>query len=301
MGGPGVRDIHEKFGNTDKEDWLLFRKSFTYAIILKNYSDSQAKIALYLAMTGAAKLAVDKEDHTDKRDVNDMLDMYEEKFMHPASSALAINKFEQARQQPRESLLQFHGRVNQLYARAHPTLSGIEIHPIRVFIAGMAKQQIQAACYRKGPKTYQEALEVAQQEQSVIDQMNPLAADGRGGYVNVTRRDGINALDDDSIGAMRGEGRCFTCNKRGHLAKDCSVRDKGAVAIKPFDKKYSAKGAGGAKVRFSLNKRNRIIAALDAEDDDDLQEAVADEDQLNSEEEPDQDAGQEAGQEQDFS
>lgn len=302
--GSGPKDITEKFGNTDKEDWQLFRKSFSYAVILKNYTDPQAKFALYLAMQGAAKLAVDKEDPTDLRDINQMLDRYEEKFMHPAASALAINKFEQAKQQPREELLQFHGRVMQLYSRAHPSLINIEIHPTRVFIAGLAKPQIQAACYRRGPKTFQEVLEVAQQEQSVIDQMNPVAADGRAGYINVNRRDGIHALDPQAIDAMKRDSRCFTCNKRGHIAKDCSMRDKNAKPVRNGDRKFPVRSAGGARVRFSSTKRNKIIAALDAEDSDDDPGEDEGVDEGNSEEDSgqqDEAPAAETGAAQDFS
>jgi hypothetical protein len=129
--------------------------------------------------------------------------------------------------------------------------------------------------------------------------MNPLAADGRAGYVNVTRRDGIQAMD----GVQAMDRRCFTCDRKGHLAKDCTVRDRNQKPTKSGDKKFPARNAGGAKVRFSAKKRNKIIAALDAVDSDEDQEEE-DEDQDNSDDEAEQEeetppAG--AGQEQDFS
>lgn len=298
-----------KFGGTEREDWLSFRRQFSFAVLLANYNDAQAKAGLFLCMTGPAQLTVQDEDHMDPgRDINQLLDIYEEKFMPPAASAMAMNKFEQAMQQPRESILQFHGRVRQLYARAYPNNVGMEILPIRVFSQGLSRQLVKAAVLRKNPTTMAAALEAAQQEQSVIEQMNPQAADGRGGFVVVQKQDGINAMDPNSIDAMRAGDKCWNCGKTGHPARDCRATN-GQPQRGGFKKNLSrnaagARNAGGAaKGRMSPKKRNKVIAALDAEDsdDDNEEEEVVENPDQEEEDAPDQGQGDPADEGADFS
>ena len=87
------------------------------------------------------------------------------------------------------------------------------------------------------------------------------------------------------------------------MAKDCPNRDRGQRPVRNNDRKPPARNAGGAPKKFSARKRNKIIAALDAEDsEDDDEEGPDDQGDSEEESEPESPApSADPGEEQDFS
>lgn len=257
------------FNGAENEDWISFRDKFLTAVELNNYNDQQAKLGLKLCMKNSASRAVATIDHRNTlEDIEDVLTKYDALFMPPAASDLAINKFQQAKQQGQETLLQFHSRVAALFLRAYPDLQHTPALAIRVFGDGIRRLKVQEAVIRAGAKTMAEALQQALQEQTVFERTNPGAVDGASGYdPKVTK------VKDSNISETTVEAVCYRCRKPGHIQANCNqersrspVRNRSPVRAggrsrSPTRSKSPPKRAG-QKRPFNRQKIAEVLAAL---------------------------------------
>jgi hypothetical protein len=187
-------------------------------------------------MKGAAAIAVTDVDHLDNAtDLAALLVLYEAKFLPPAASKVARAKFSQAIQQNGEEILNFHGRVNALWARAYPGGGMPEGIKTEKFIQGLRRQGIRVAVNRANPATYDEALVAAQHEKSVLDQEHYHTTGNLPGLKNIQAVNNagepmdINALmqeeDEEGINAITPQTQCYFCKGFGHITSQCSRRN----------------------------------------------------------------------------
>lgn len=271
------------FHGKENEDYVSFRDKFATAVELNAYTDAQAKLGLKLCMKDSAARAVAVIDHRDDNNtVDDVLKQYDALFLNPAASELAVTKFEQAVQQAKEDVLQFHSRVGALFLRAHPHLQHEPAIAIRVFSNGLRKIKIKEAVMRASPKTYSEALTAAQIEQSVYERVYPAAVDGAFGYDGPSSKNSSDTRD--TVNEVTASTECYGCGKRGHIKAYCPRSSPRATAravakMSSSNNNRTRSTSRDRKPRFFKSKRSgklyRRVSAIDGdngEDDEDLEE-----------------------------
>ena len=220
--GPPPRPLNISFGNTAAEDWISFRKKFETHAETQRYDLQDGKNMLLTSMVGQAFVTASRLNHRDMtEDLQALLALYETKFLPPSASATAILKYDQAMQGAHETVLDWHGRLDNLWSRAYPRIDGGQLL-IKKFINGLRIKALRQFTMRAKPQTYDDALVSAMEEQCVQEttvfgqsygQQVPQAGGGHPGHQG--------RGEPMEIGAMGEQKRCYTCNLFGHEKKDC--------------------------------------------------------------------------------
>ena len=275
------------FGNTAAEDWISFRKKFETHAETQRYDLQDGKNMLLTSMVGQAFVTASRLNHRDMtEDLQALLALYETKFLPPSASATAILKYDQAMQGAQETVLDWHGRLDNLWSRAYPRIDGGQLL-IKKFINGLRIKALRQFTMRAKPQTYDDALVSAMEEQCVQEttvfgqsygQQVPQAGGGHPGHQG--------RGEPMEIGAMGEQKRCYNCNLFGHEKKDCkfmrrpttlAVGSKGTSrpgGARPSTSKPSSGGANtNSQGKGKFFPKRRYIAAMDqeAEDEDDGQ------------------------------
>ena len=156
-----------KFGNRPEDDWLTYRQQFEHITSLNQMTQNEIKLALAGSITGSAAATIsDILVNDPTKDGAGLLDAYEARFLPASASELAKVTFEAATQLPKETALNFHGRVRNLYNRAY-TRDRNEEHMTRRFILGLRSKEVREMVMRARPQNYEAALYAAQNENAV--------------------------------------------------------------------------------------------------------------------------------------
>jgi hypothetical protein len=224
--------------NRKDENWLTFKKNYTTYCDLQQLDDSQAKGVLFCAMRGAAAEAVVNIDISGYTALG-LLEAFEKKFLPAASSALAQTTFEQAVMKAGESTLSWHSRLFSTWKRAYPNMTD-ETLLIRRFALGLVAVETRRELLRQKPKTYDEALEIAQTEEAVYKATKSTA-------INQAIMPATGVEEPMDINAMGSKVKCYRCQQEGHIQKDCP---------RPAPKAGQGSGAGSGKGK-PFFKKNR--------------------------------------------
>jgi hypothetical protein len=239
------------FEGKESDDWITFRRAFENIAALHGYHEDFGRRALQTCMRGVAILAVGQINHAAHGEtMEDVLNHYEAKFMPPATSAMAKTLFEGAAQQSKEPVLQFHGRLHALWARAYPAWLNQEDMLIRRFAQGLRKQRVREHVLRTNPLTYAAALQAAQAEYAILDAH--LGGFGQNGVIP----GGAASVEPMEIGAM-ADIQCHTCKKYGHMARTCSRRSSNSPTTTTRTRSREAGGATGQHPKFRSDNKSK--------------------------------------------
>lgn len=257
----------DKFGNGPSDDWLVFKHHVETVCRLNGYDDLQSRLALSASMTGKAALAtldIDPRQVVDGADITfrQLLALFEARFLPGSASQMARIRFDAARQGPQEVVLEFHSRLRALHNKAYPNMRD-EVNLIRKFTMGLRRKELRMQVMRSNPATYAAALELAQNEASVLQMVKVTEL---GASLTGEEPMEIGSLDEPQQRA----GDCHFCEGQGHWKRDCPLWKKAQQILK------GGKGNGKPNPRprgrdDKKTMRRRLIAALDAtlHDEDD--------------------------------
>lgn len=264
-GGDGRRGATQKIASFTNEpgddDWVVFRKHFSDCAALNGYNDQQKRLALSSAMKGKAALAtLDINVHGDTQTFDEVLRLYEERFLPASASQLSRTTFDHARQNPKEKVLEYHGRLRALHNRAYPNATDDTLL-IRKFVLGLKSKELRMQAMRAYPNTYAEALTTAQNEASV---QQLVAVSELGAAVNQGEPMEIGAMEAGSnINGDRKPGKCHFCNKMGHWKRDCMLLKRAQKAKQANQGKRYRKEDGRGQGGRPGESARKLIAALD--------------------------------------
>ena len=242
----------DKFSHNENESWPNFRRRFEHCAMFNGWNGQQQKLALVSAMSDKAADVVRDLQVDDFFTIRNMLDAYEARFMPAAQSDIVRIQFDKCRQNPRESVLEYHSRLRALYRRAYPA-SQDDTQLIRRFAFGLANPWVQQMVLRKQAKTYDEALEAALNEAAVMDVSDALKT-GASSMTNplpssTNLGGGEGHAEPMEIGALVGNvgnNECMFCGKPGHWKSQCQLWSKARRLLtgKRFNNRPNQAGNG---------------------------------------------------------
>lgn len=310
----------QTFEDPETADWKTFRAQVEVLPQANAWTIYQAKTALINALRGpAAAAAVDLPIWPNDVDVAGALDILEEKFLPRAASQIAKSQFDASYQQPKESLMAWHTRVQALHRKAYPGINE-ESNMIRKFATGIKVSQVCSQVFRADPLTFAEALTSAQNEFGVMVMDRESGGAGmrqsRGTPMEIgaipdmgptgneeTKKQIMAILKNQSAGGK--DFACFFCGDKNHYKSGCSLWQKAKEQLGKKDSGTTSRdraaltktvSPGYGKPRSKDGKFQagcrRTVAGVDGdilqdlEDEEDEDEEV-DQDEEDEEDDPD--------------
>ena len=209
-----------EFSSTSASEWRYFKARILEAKTLNGWTDQEAKQHLKIALTGEAAgytqdiLIGDDptgDDVDEPKTFRRYIDEVGLRFISHASSRLAVSEYRKRQQKATETITHFHGNLRELFDVAEPTKDpATDTDLIRHFSEGLIDEQVANYVLENDPKTYQEALTLAQHKEGVMAQRR-LAV----GRQRAMSR--INAIESESEGNPRSDflpppGNIFAIN-----------------------------------------------------------------------------------------
>jgi hypothetical protein len=160
----------------------------------------------------AAEFTSDIPGFVAARPIQDMLNLYETRFLPAAAGQLAAAQFQTAAQMDGEQITVWHARLRTIFERAFP---GENIQNSRLlinkFVLKLADSNIRQWTHRANPATYNAAMTAASKKAASQSILAHEA--GSGGKSNVA----INAF-----GGGGRRGACHGCGSYNHHIAECT-------------------------------------------------------------------------------
>ena len=218
------------FSNTREEDWTIFKHNFKVMARLQGLSEDHKKWMLQACLRGEASRVMMWQDHEGTETFEELLTIYETKFLPPSASDTAKVKYEATRQLPKEDLVHYSSRLLANFQRAYPDqvniVTEVDSALVRAFVRGLNSREEAKHVARTTPHNYNTALDAALKEHSV-----QTASFNYQHYHTGGARGGAEPMDIGSIewmeeelqiSAMSGNPpRCYYCQQFGHTRNQC--------------------------------------------------------------------------------
>ena len=249
------------FSGGKDDDWIVFKHNFkVHARLQPLLTDDEKKFLLQASLKGEASRVMMWEEHEGPVTFEQMLNIYEAKFLPPSASDEAKVKYENTRQLPKEDLVHYSSRLLANFQRAYPDQKEIQNlvdGPLtRMFIRGLQSRKEAEHVMRTSPHNLDSALAAAQKEHAVqsgsFQHFHP--GGGRGG-AEAMDCSAIQWNDDElRIAALNGgPPRCYFCNLFGHTRADCPSYKKHLASGGKPQRGIGTGGAGTGR-RFINNR-----------------------------------------------
>lgn len=228
-GGAKLRTLEKN----DPVEWRQFRIHFETMMQVHQWADDTARGMLKASITGEAlKVVMDVPIRAQGQTIQQMLDDYEARFTPAPQGRFSRTEYEEARQMPEESAIQWHGRLRELYQRGFPNGNAeADVGLIEKFVKRNKDIRVAQNIWARDelPQTYTAALHATQNVESSL-MLQPEGATG-----------GINYIPAADKGNNQGTKAktCFVCRTPGHFAKDCFMLDR---AVKYMQESQARKG-----------------------------------------------------------
>ena len=231
----GGRKRLSPFSSADPNDWLAFRRHFIATAALNDWNNQRQVQQLNAALEGEAcrraagiNLAGNNPTTGAPWRIAEALDALEGRYLPPGASRLAASLYEQARQLEDESVIEWHGRLRNLFDRAHP---GDPInnnrHCIKKFIMGLNNRELIKDILTADPQTYEACYATATERAAILYSLEKAGVTPRTRIAS-TDVSGAGVLSiEDGSGSSGESGRtpvCWDCGEPGHVRNNCPRR-----------------------------------------------------------------------------
>ena len=285
QGGGGGRRKVSPYSDATASTWMTWKAAFIQTALVNNWNDLRQRREASASMEGTAgKLTRDINPNPDVADgapaftINDLFALYENQFMPPQESDLAVSAFESATQDADETPILWAARVKELYLRAYPGAGVNDRNLINRFTLGLSDREVATYVHEHRPATYEAASQAAQTKTASKQFLYSQWRGGGGGTKGGRGGSGRNSLQSvEGRNEGRGRIRCYFCGRNGHAQRNC-------------DKYKKSQGIARTEVRNNNgnnnnNNRNKkkgeptvAVTHIDAGKTD---EAASDDHQLN--------------------
>ena len=229
--------------------WKTFRHGFQLSVDYNEWTDAIAVTKLRLSMKDEAARAVEHVTFAAGIKLEDALNQLEEIFVHPSGQDLAEVEFKRARRKREETFQAFHIRLRNLFSRAYPKDKAPEDSKelkdsfvLHLNDPDTSRQLRASADYRT--YTYTKILTRAQEILAANSLVRQATSSSSGGVHELQ----AEAEDEDESVNLIGNGECFHCQQRGHLARDCEIANRIVSRIR--------KNPGSWGFALAPNRRN---------------------------------------------
>jgi hypothetical protein len=234
VGGGGHKT--SKFSSAKGTEWRIWRRNFEQTLQINAWLNERCQREAAAAMEStAAEFPSDIPSFVAGRNIQDMLNLYETRFLPAVAGQMAAAQFQTAAQMDGEQIAVWHARLRTIFERAFPR-ENIQNSRLLInkFVLKLADSNIRQWTHWANPATYNAAMTAASNEapsQSILAQEA-----GSGGKGNVA----INTFGG------RG-GSCFGCGSYDHQVAACPLTrpDQHRDSNKPRGRGRPQGGRGG--------------------------------------------------------
>lgn len=223
--------------STKPDDWLAWKDHFRIACTINTWGHQRARREIKGAMRGdALRITSDIpiEDGAAAADPEQLLTVYEGRFVTQAATSEARRAYYVATQKPGEDVLAWHARLRSTFLRAFPGIGDYnnDVRLVEHYIAGLHDRSLRRMVIEADPQTFAAALEEASRKaaaRSAEKSMSLLIKTKTepGTTAHIAQMEAATGLcyNCGFSGHFQHEchiGRkCHSCGEKGHLRKDC--------------------------------------------------------------------------------
>lgn len=254
MRGPSTK--LRRMTNATPEAWLEYRRHFQKIAELQNWDDHRCRQELAAGVQEKAGNAVaDIDVNAAGIDINDVLTLYQNRFLPAAAGATARTNYQTARQLPTESVREWHTRVRELFFLAYPdAIINNAPHAMDIFINGLYVSQVHFCVASQHIANFTDALPVAERAETANKKHK-----SPGGVHNVYSRP--QQQQPQSTLAPPGSGNCYFCAdafkvQNPHLKNQCPYFKAANRLFQNHKKSPQNKSSNSNTRRFNTPRRN---------------------------------------------
>ena len=257
-GRPGPNRKPTEFSSGDAQEWSSWRLAFNMACTINGWNHQRARREAFCCITGVAASFVEHIPVGDAgvvpaaggeavvAPVEELLNLYEERFCPVAQGDIARVAFKDARQKEQETVQGWHSRLRYLYQRAYPPQPAAVIEASQdlrdTFILGLSHEEIRKGTWLERPATYAGCLLWASNMAAGIRILAqyPMRT---GESLEEKPPGGLSSIDYVDV----ANKHCYNCGNVGHIRKDCYARrnDQAGIQEGPARRGGGGRGNGG--------------------------------------------------------
>ena len=210
------------------KEWI---KSVEKYALLTEANDNQTKLIAYRASSGAVSDFIHRyiQNHPNNN-WNQLKAELATRFSEITDAQHAFSLLRGLHQRPSETVQVFAERLmglaQEAFANQAGGLQAVEPQLVGFFTDGLLQDTLKLKVMRDNPNTLQGAITTAMTEQNLRKRFELRSG-------NRTHGGASNGPEPMEIDHMRRSGRCYKCNRSGHKAKDCRVRQLNLVETYP--------------------------------------------------------------------
>jgi hypothetical protein len=164
--GRGGGHKTSKFSSAEGTEWQIWRRNFEQTFQINGWANERCQRKAAAAMEStAAEFTSDIPAFVAGRPVQDMLNLYETRFLPAAGGQLAAAQFQTVAQMDGEQIAVWHARLRTIFERAFP---GENIQNSRLlinkFVLKLDDSNIRPWTHRANPASYNAAMTAALNE-----------------------------------------------------------------------------------------------------------------------------------------